>query len=124
LELVRVHCNGGPSPDQWSATLELVHGQVDSVSIQDAQGSLNSLLMDQPLQVAVLAAGKMQELQVRTRSVLVDRPEDESQEVGLAPVEALPDCPSGLLRTDGVPEERWEIPEQSGSDGDLPKRDS
>ena len=64
LQLPRVHGDRGVASDHRTPPLELVHGEVDAVATQDAEGGLHAILGDQLVQVPVLTASGGQELPI------------------------------------------------------------
>src|SRR5947207_2318227 len=70
--------------DRRPTALVLVDGEVYPTLIQALQRALDPVLLDQPLEVAVLTAGEPQELLIRRLGVLEDRVLDQSQKVSLA----------------------------------------
>src|SRR3972149_3723957 len=57
-EVIREDRDLGAPADRRSTPLELVHGEIDAVPEERLEGPLHAVPVDQPLQVAVFAAGE------------------------------------------------------------------
>jgi hypothetical protein len=61
VKAARVHRDRDVPTDHRSAALKLVHGEIYALTIQDAEGPLDTILPHEALQVPVLAAGEVQQ---------------------------------------------------------------
>jgi hypothetical protein len=109
----RLEHDGRAASRDWATPLELAHGQIDSVTEERSEGSLQTVLRHQALQVAVLAASQLQKLPVRAVGMLVDRALHQRQEIGLAPLEASPERRARFLGADGTPEKTRQSRQES-----------
>jgi hypothetical protein len=83
------------------------------------EGSIHAVVGDEPLQIAILAAGEIQELAIRVCGVVIDGPTDQSEKVGLPLFEASAKDSSSVVEADRVPQEGREADEEPRADEDI-----
>jgi hypothetical protein len=105
--------------DHGLTALRLVRPEEDPGPIQLAQRALDALVLDQPGEVAPLAAGELQQPAIGTPKGRVDRPPDEVEEDRL-PLEKPPadHAVRGVGRR-GTPKEDRQTEEQAGSAAEV-----
>ena len=122
-QLSGIYCQPGAAADRRAAALVLVNREVDAGTVQASQGALHPLLSHELLEVAVFAAGQVEQLSVGIGRVRVDRRADQRQQVGLTAFEPPPDGRTGLLRRDRGAQEPGEVADEAGADDQLFARD-
>jgi hypothetical protein len=100
----RVDRDGRASSDHRAAALELVHREVDPPREQIPQRPFHALSLHQSIEIAVLASGESEQRSVWTPWNLVHARANQSQETGLATLEARAEGRLRLLETQWVPE--------------------
>jgi hypothetical protein len=101
------------------AALELVDGQVHTPAQQRSQGTLESVVANQPLKVPELTAYMAQERSIGAPWSLEYHTLDEGEEVGVPSLETLGEnrpAPSGIQP---VPYEVWELSQEPGGRGSV-----
>ena len=76
------------TPDGRAATLQLIDREVDALAVEMNERPFQAFSANEPLEVAVLTAGELEQLSVRAAWIVVDGTVRQSQKVGLAPREA------------------------------------
>ena len=83
------------------------------------ESPIQAILLDEPLQIAVLAASEIQELAIRAGGVLIDGPMGQRQEVGLALFQASAEDGPSFVKAHWMPQERREAGEEPDADAHL-----
>jgi hypothetical protein len=86
---------------------------------QGMEGSIRAIVVDEPLQIAILAAGETQELAIRACGVAINSPTDQSQEVRLSLFEASVKDSASFVKADRMPQEGREASEEPRADEDV-----
>ena len=94
-----------PPANRRTTSLEFVHREIDALAIESLEGALETVLGHEPDQVAVLAAGKLEEPTVRALRSAVDGRADQLQKVGRAMLEPSAQGLPGFGERDRPPEE-------------------
>jgi hypothetical protein len=110
-ELAGIELESDAAPCDRASPLELLDGQVHAPPQQRLEGALDAFAADQPLDVAVLAPGDLEQPAVgMPRGPGEDVP-DQGEEVGSPALEALPEDRARLGDGEGTPEKRGDLAE-------------
>jgi hypothetical protein len=114
-----MHGHLDSAPDERSAALVLIDREIDTLSQQDRQGTLESLEAHESLEVSVRAAGEPEELAIRATPVLEDGMLHRREEARLAVLQAVAEGEPCLRGSDPRAEERRQGSEETGPDDEI-----